>query len=272
MPIYFILEFWRQRILINFLLGNPGKVNTVCPMSMGKTVFITGVSSGLGFGLAKHYLNEGARVFGCSRRKIPELEDAHGRQFQHLAIDLADFDNARDKMAGFIPTDESLDLVILNAGILGKINDMSDTSIEELKHIMDVNLWSNKWLLDFLLGLDSPPRQIVAISSGASVSGSRGWNGYSISKAALNMMIKLYAQEAPHCHLTSFAPGLIDSAMQDYLTNLPEDERFTTIERLKQAKGTENMPNPETAAQNIANVLPRLLSFDSGAYVDIRKL
>ena len=85
--------------------------------------------------------------------------------------------------------------------------------------------------------------QVIAISSGASQSGSRGWNGYSLSKAALNMLVKLYAGERPETHFTSLAPGLIDTAMQDYLTNLPEDSRYAPLEVLKAAKGTPKMPD-----------------------------
>ena len=54
---------------------------------MQKTIYITGVSSGLGHGLAKVYLEQGATVYGCSRRKPEELVDL-GLRFQ--AIDLSD--------------------------------------------------------------------------------------------------------------------------------------------------------------------------------------
>ena len=50
-------------------------------------IFISGVSSGLGYGLAKVYLAMGHAVYGCSRRKPEDLVD-QGLHF--AAIDLAD--------------------------------------------------------------------------------------------------------------------------------------------------------------------------------------
>lgn len=137
---------------------------------------------------------------------------------------------------------------------------------------MEVNVWANKWLLDRLFSESRRIEQVVAISSGASQSGSRGWNGYSISKAALNMLIKLYAGERPQTHFTALAPGLVDTAMQDYLTSLPGDLRYPPLNILKAAKGTDQMPDSESCARRLIEAFPRLLKLQSGVYADIRKL
>lgn len=137
---------------------------------------------------------------------------------------------------------------------------------------MEINVWANKWILDTVFENVKLVRQVIGISSGASQSGSRGWNGYSVSKAALNMLVKLYAGERPETHFTAFAPGLVDTAMQDYLTKLPPDERFKPLEVLKAAKGTEKMPDSESCARMLIDAFPMLLERQSGEFVDIRKL
>ena len=86
------------------------------------------------------------------------------------------------------------------------------------------------------------------------------------------MLIKLYAGERPSTHFTSLAPGLIDTPMQDYLTNLPADDRYEPLAILKAAKGTEQMPDAETCARLLIETFPKLLKRDSGSYADIRKL
>lgn len=236
---------------------------------MAKTIFITGVSSGLGHGLARNYLNSGATVYGCSRREPKELVNA-GLHFAPL--DLADEVNARPALGPLINDVKQFDLVILNAGKLGEIRDMADTPLEDLRETMEINVWANKWLLDVIFTSGCTVKQVVAISSGASLSGSRGWNGYSVSKAALNMLIKLYAGERPQTHFTALAPGLVDTAMQDYLTNLPKDDRYAPLEILKAAKGTDKMPDGETCAQMLIEAFPNLLTHPSGEYADIRKM
>ncbi|MEC8209455.1 MAG: SDR family NAD(P)-dependent oxidoreductase, partial [Verrucomicrobiota bacterium] len=175
-------------------------------------IFISGVSSGLGYGLTKVYLAKGHEVYGCSRRKPLDLVD----QGLHFAeIDLAESMAGRIKFCKLIYGVLHFDLVILNAGKLGQIRDMKEASLEDLRETMEINVWSNKWLLDCLFADERSVEQVVAISSGASQSGSRGWNGYSLSKSALNMLIKLYAGERSQTHFISLAPGLIDTAMQD---------------------------------------------------------
>lgn len=236
---------------------------------MEATIYITGVSSGLGYGLAKVYLEQGAAVYGSSRREPKELV-ARGLHFQ--AIDLGDADSGEALLSEQIKNVHHFDQVILNAGKLGKIRDMRETPLADLRETMEINLWANKWLLDTLFSEGRTIEQVVAISSGASQSGSRGWNGYSLSKAALNMLMKLYAGEQLNTHFTSLAPGLVDTAMQDYITNLPKDERYPPVERLKAAKGTEEMPDGETCARNLIDMFPKLLRLESGSYADIRRL
>lgn len=236
---------------------------------MSQQTFITGVSSGLGYGLAKVYLEQGAVVYGCSRR-IPD--DLVRLGLKHAVIDLSNAVQGAAQLADFIQAAGAFDVVVLNAGKLGEIRDMQATPIEDLRHTMEVNVWSNKWILDTLLSQVESIQQVVAISSGASKSGSRGWNGYSVSKAALNMLIQLYAGEAVSTHFTSLAPGLVDTEMQDYLTNLPADDRFAPLEILKAAKGTETMPDGEACARKLIKAFPKLLDLESGSYADIRKL
>jgi len=84
-------------------------------------------------------------------------------------------------------------LVVLNAGILPAFADLKDTGMADIKDSMQVNVWANKVLLDYLLATIPEIKQVIGISSGASQSGHRGWNAYAISKAALNMLLALYS-------------------------------------------------------------------------------
>lgn len=235
---------------------------------MAQNILITGVSSGLGRGLAEAYLERGYSVYGCSRRVPEELIQ---KGLHHRSVDLADPQGGPESLGDLIAGVKHWDRVFLNAGRLGEIRDMVETPLEDLRMTMEINVWANKWVLDRLYDTATID-QVIAISSGASVSGSRGWNGYSISKAALNMMVKLYAGERPETHFVSLAPGLVDSGMQDYLTALPPDERFPPLEILREAKGTDKMPDGRTCAEMIIGELPRIREVKSGEFADIRKL
>ncbi|WJW76485.1 SDR family NAD(P)-dependent oxidoreductase [Thiohalobacter sp. IOR34] len=231
-----------------------------------KTAFITGTSSGFGHGLAQHLLENGWSVYGCSRRGC-DLSGIHD-----LRCDLTDFAALPGALQGLLGGLEALDLVILNAGVLGEIRRLVETPLESLRQIMEVNLWANKAVMDWLHGWGRPLGQVVMISSGAAVLGNKGWGGYALSKAALNMLAKLYAHEFPDTHISALAPGIIDTPMMDHLCEDADAEAFPALQRLRQARGTEVMPGPLEAATRLVSVLPELKKYPSGSFVDIRQI
>ncbi|HXK81791.1 MAG TPA: SDR family NAD(P)-dependent oxidoreductase [Bacteroidales bacterium] len=232
-------------------------------------ILITGTSKGLGEGLAKYYLNKGYIVIGLSRSSNTDLRSYEN--FTYYSVDLSDLDSLPAKFKSILVNTPKIDLAILNAGILGKIADMRESSLTNIKKVMDTNVWSNKILIDNLVKYNIP-NQIVAISSGAAISGSRGWNAYSLSKAALNMLISLYADEIPEVHFSALAPGLVDTQMQEYISSLPEDKQFPTMQRLKKARGTADMPKPNNIAPKIAETINKIQEELSGSFFDVRRI
>ncbi len=234
-------------------------------------VFITGVSSGIGEGLASEYISRGESVFGISRRAPAQLM-GHD-QFHFVSQDLRELDAIAPAIGHLLSGVDHLDLMILNAGALGEISDMKDVPIAQLRELMDINVWANKAILDCVFDEVGHVAQVVTISSGASVNGNRGWNGYAISKSALNMLTQLYARENSKTHFTAFAPGLVDTSMQDYLCAHPADARFPSLENLKSRRHTAEMPKPKEAGKRLVNVIERLPELTaSGNFVDIRQL
>lgn len=233
-------------------------------------IFITGTSSGLGYGLAKYYLKEGHNVYGLSRRSNDELNRNAG--FSFLQQDISDFKSLEKNLPAFLSEAGTVDLVILNAGMLNEIKEMKDTGIDEIKKVMDVNVWSNKIIIDILFSELRHIGQVVAISSGASISGSQGWNAYSLSKATLNMLIKLYANEQSNTHFCALAPGLINSAMQEYVAALPKEKDYPTIARLKEVRASGKMPGIDEAAETNVRAIEKAKNYDSGSFLDVRNM
>ena len=232
-----------------------------------KSAFITGSSRGLGKGIAEKLLEQDYMVFGCSR-----TGNSLNKNLVHQSCDLSNFDEIPAALTTLLANVEELDVVVLSAGILGDIKLMQETSVHELERIMNINVWSNKVILDFLLESGISVKQIIFISSGASIFGNKGWSGYALSKATLNMLAKLYAHEFPDTHIAAIAPGLIDTDMMEYLCNKVDSEKFPALKRLKAAKGTPSMLSPQEAAQHIFEALVPLKDYKSGSFVDLRQI
>lgn len=234
-------------------------------------ILITGVSSGIGHALASHYLQQGHNVYGISRRVPNDLKAYNS--FKHSVLDLTNFEAAASVLSQLLSDVVQLDLVVLNAGILGPIGDMKNQSVGDLQHVMNVNVWANKPVVDEVLRNVNVVTTIIAISSGAAVNGNRGWAGYSISKAALNMFVKLYAAENEQTNFYAFAPGLVDTAMQDVLCSDEMDKpTFPASAKLKMARNTTQMPTPEVAAKNFATVFETINKYPNGSFIDVRSI
>ncbi|WP_457642133.1 SDR family NAD(P)-dependent oxidoreductase [Persephonella sp.] len=231
-----------------------------------KSVFITGIGSGLGKAFAQRFLEKGYKVYALSRHLPDCLKNNSEIKFQFC--DLQALETIYPAAERLLEGIENLDVAILNAGFLTELKDIHDTPIYEMNLMMDINVWANKVILDYLIDKKIKTPQIVAISSGASVNGNRGWHGYSISKAALNMLIKLYSREMEDTHLIALAPGLILTPMLEKFVLSADEEKFPSVKRIKNAPKM----TPEEAAEKIINLLPKLKKFESGSYLDVRKI
>ena len=223
-------------------------------------VLITGVSSGLGKSLKDEYNNIGHNVYGISRNDVDDCN--------HVELDLSYIPNVNQKLPVLLEGVTELDVVILNAGMLGEIKTFDEWGYGELLEIMNVNVWSNKYILDWLFENKIKVKQVITISSGASEHTYKGWGGYSISKAALRMLTEVYSKEVEDTHFMSLAPGLVDTSMQDYLCTQVNETEFPVIKKFK----TSKKEKPLKIAKNIIKLLPKLKEYDNGSFIDLRKI
>lgn len=232
-------------------------------------ILITGTSSGIGNGLALEYLKQGATVWGISRRSVPNIENEN---YHHLQLDLCEYALVQNEIPKLVSKIPQLDLIILNAGILGEIKWMSEIDSESMKQVMEINVWSNKHLLDLLFKTQKLIKQVIGMSSKASLRSTPGWGPYSMSKAGLNMLMNIYAKEHTNTHFMSFAPGLVDSEIQETIWKIKEIEKYPTIKRLQDARYTETMPTAINAAPFLIAGIEACLKYESGSFVDIRDM
>ena len=123
-------------------------------------ILITGVSSGLGEALMEEYIKQGDQVYGISRTSVDRCK--------HVTCDLDEVGVIHQKLYELLNDITELDVVILNAGMLGDIKTFNEWSYGELLEMMNVNVWSNKYILDWLFKNNVKVKQVITISSGAS--------------------------------------------------------------------------------------------------------
>lgn len=229
---------------------------------MSKNILITGCSSGLGLALTNYYLEQGFKVFGISRNK-PNINN---QNFFFKEFDLSKLNEIKSSLEDFILKINDIEVVYLNAGILGEIKEMTKLSYEEIKEVLDLNVFANKELLDILI--HTKVNNIIGISSGASKNGSKGWGAYSLSKSSLNMIINLYSKEMPNTKLLAVAPGVIETPMTDHIRFKVDDTIFTSAKILKNG----DIQKPKDAAIRLHKVIEKREEFESGSFIDVRNI
>lgn len=176
---------------------------TKTPNLSGKTALVTGASRGIGYAAALALAKAGAHVLALARTTggLEELDDeitAAGGKASLIPLDLADpeaIERLGPALAARFP---KLDILIANAAVLGELTPLTDISEKIWKATLDINLTANWRLLKTLDSLlrGSGAARVVFLTSRVGGEVARPfWGGYAISKAALEMMAKIYAAE-----------------------------------------------------------------------------
>jgi NAD(P)-dependent dehydrogenase (short-subunit alcohol dehydrogenase family) len=179
-----------------------------------RIALITGASRGIGRAIACAYAREGAHVLLLART-VGGLEEADeevrelGGSATLVPLDLKDGEGIDRLGASIYERWGRLDILVSNAGILGPITPLGHISPAEWQELLAVNVTANWRLirsLDPLLRRSKAGRAIF-VTSGAAQSCRAFWGGYSVSKAALEALVKTYAHE---CSSTAIRVNLVN--------------------------------------------------------------
>ncbi|MGI9370948.1 MAG: SDR family NAD(P)-dependent oxidoreductase [Hyphomicrobiales bacterium] len=189
----------------------------------GNIALVTGASRGIGYATAKCLAAEGAHVIALARTVggLEDLDDEikkEGGSTTLVPVDLTDFD-AIDRLGAAISERWGhLDILIGNAGILGKLSPLGHIDPKMWEDTFAINVTANWRLirsLDTLLRA-APAGRAIFMSSGAAVKCKAYWGVYSASKAALEALVKTYAAETITTDVRSMMvnPGPLRTAMR----------------------------------------------------------
>ena len=217
----------------------------------GKIALVTGASRGLGASMALALAKEGAHIIAMARTQggLTELDDAIravGGTATLVPADMKDCDAIDRLGAAIFERWKRLDILIGNAGILGKLTPMPHVEPKMWDDVMAVNVTANYRLirsLDPLLRAADHGRAVF-VTSGLANKCWAYWGPYSISKAALEAMVKTYAAETLQTNLkvNCFSPGATRTKMR--ATAMPGED-------------PETLPHPDAVA---AEMIPMCLA------------
>jgi 3-oxoacyl-[acyl-carrier protein] reductase len=206
-------------------------------MLNGKVAIITGGSRGIGEGIVRKYIEQGASVaftYRSSAEKADQIvSELNSEKVVAYQSDASDFTQAEKLISSVLEKFDRIDILINNAGIT-KDTLMLRMNEDQWDDVIEINLKSVFIMTKSVLKTMMRQREgsIINMSSVVGVFGNAGQANYAASKAGIIGFTKSIAKEvgSRNIRCNAIAPGFIKTSMtgeldektrETYLANIP---------------------------------------------------
>lgn len=212
----------------------------------GKVAVITGGSGGIGKAVAKRFLEEGAKVVivDLSQDALDKVKSELEPLGEVLAVqaDVTKEEDVKKYVDKTVETFGTIDVFFNNAGIEGKVQPITEISLEDFEKVQHVNVWGVFLGLKHVIPVmkKNGKGSIINTSSVAGLDGSPGVAPYVTSKHAVVGLTKVAALEVAKDNIrvnsihpapvntrmmrsleAGFSPGNADAAKEQFTANIP---------------------------------------------------
>ncbi len=212
-----------------------------------QVVIVTGASSGIGEGVARMFLEEGARLVGCGIEPAMKIESENAIYVQ---ADLTDPDQAQNVVDKAVEAFGQVDKLVCCAGVTF-IGSLENTEYNTFMRELSINLGGvfNMCKAAVVELKKQEGSTIVTVGSDLGVRPIPERIGYCPSKAGVIMLTKCIALEfAPHIRANAILPGLVRTPMIEQRFTEAEDpaaleESYASLYPLHKMGKIEDMAN-----------------------------
>lgn len=193
---------------------------------MKPSVIITGASRGVGAATATRLSQLGANIV-INARSAPALIavakeiESTGGQVIPVIGDVSSPQTCDNLVATAVQAFGGIDALVNNASVLTPVTRIDSGPVQDWLQNITINLLGPYQLIQMAIPhLRSRRGRVINISSGAAVTAMAGWSAYCVSKAGLNHLTAVLAEEEPEIIPIAVRPGKVDTAMQKQVRSL----------------------------------------------------
>jgi len=181
----------------------------------GRLAVITGGSEGMGFAIARRFVDEGAFVFITGRRQ-QELDEAAKALDDNVVGVRGDVSKLQDldRLYETVTKRGKIDVLVANAGI-GEFAPLASLTEEHFDKLFDLNVKGTLFTVQKALTLMNDGGSIILIGSVASVKGTPAFGTYGATKAAVRNLARTWTVELKDRRIRSnvLSPGPIKTPL-----------------------------------------------------------
>lgn len=230
----------------------------------GRLALVTGASRGIGAATAEALAARGAHVVLTARtaEALEAVEDrihAAGGSATIAPLDLTDGDSIARLATAIAGRWQALDILILNAAILGTLTPVTSIDTKEFNKVLTLNLLAQQAMIT---GFDPMLRKadaakVVAITSSVARAPRAYWGAYAASKAALETLVASYGDEM--ANISTVRTAIVD----------PGATRTQMRAKAFPGEDPNSVKDPAIVAEAIADLVSR--DFASTEYLALGK-
>jgi len=236
----------------------------------GKSILLTGASSGIGYAVANKLSKENCKVAILARNtdKLREFasEFSSANSFiLPIHCDVSDQEQVNSAFNTILAEFGEIDIAILNAGTSYRI-DAGDFSADKGKEVVSVNLTGNFYFLEKLIPyfISKKRGMIVGVSSLADTKGFPRSGVYNASKAAFSKVLESLRIELSGygIKVITVRPGFVKTPMTDKnefympLMMSPEKAAGIIVAGIKKEKRKIQFPFLTVVGTNLLGIIP----------------
>lgn len=187
-----------------------------------RVVLITGATGGIGQALTQAFAQEGCRlaISSTSQAKLDAFTPSLGLgedRLKTFVVDVTDETQVQAFVDGAAQAFGRIDVLVINAGYEGKMEQIQDAQAETYRKVYAVNVFGPLYCMKYAAPHMIAQRHgaIVTIASNGSYTGSAGMGAYCSSKHAVAGLVKCAALElGPQgIHCNYICPGAVETPM-----------------------------------------------------------
>jgi serine 3-dehydrogenase len=183
---------------------------------MTKTIFITGVTAGIGAATARKFVAEGWQVVGTGRRRarLDALASELGDFFHPLMLDMRCPDDFEPALAALPERYRAIDLLLNNAGLAPPMSNLQDASQEPLDVAIDTNVTGlvalTRSLLPALIGRKGAIINLCSVAASYPYRGGAVYGGTKAFVRQFGLGLRCDLQ-GTGVRVTSIEPGMVET-------------------------------------------------------------